>query len=289
MAWSRFKCLWIKFFSHGKKRLRMFSKILNFKYCLWIRLPINITIDKDDLETDEELPPTSKSGNYNEVRKRNRSWKQRIGLASQIETGMKDISVYIDVNPHKEKKGNVESVISNNNKTTSNLHLNNADKLMEKSVIKPGFEKLDSVPQYSANIRQRKMERKKESEKTKGGKWFNLPATEMTEEKLRDLEIIQMRSILNPKQFYKKNDLKVVPKYFQVGTVVDSHADFYHDRVPKKDRKKNLVDELMADADFQRYNKRKYAEIIQSKPGTRSQKLKKRSAHRIMNIILNYK
>lgn len=38
----------------------------------------------------------------------------------------------------------------------------------------------------------------------------------------------------------------------QVGTVVDSHADFYHDRVPKKDRKKNLVDELMADADFQR-------------------------------------
>ncbi|EFX64866.1 hypothetical protein DAPPUDRAFT_65840 [Daphnia pulex] len=121
------------------------------------------------------------------------------------------------------------------------------------------------------------MERRKEADKTKGGKWFNLPATEMTEEKLRDLEIIQMRSILNPKQFYKKNDLKVVPKYFQVGTVVDSHADFYHDRVPKKDRKKNLVDELMANADFQRYNKRKYAEIIQTKPGTRiASKTKKR-------------
>ena len=38
----------------------------------------------------------------------------------------------------------------------------------------------------------------------------------MTEEKLRDLEVIRMRSIINPKQFYKKNDLKVVPKYFQV-------------------------------------------------------------------------
>nr|SVE77326.1 EOG090X0GO7 [Daphnia lumholtzi]SVE77945.1 EOG090X0GO7 [Daphnia lumholtzi] len=227
-------------------------------------------VDKDDLETDEELPPTSKSVNYNDMRKRNRSWKQRIGLASQIETGMKDISVYIDVNPHKEKRRNGQFVISNNHKMTGDLPLNNADKLMEKSVIKPGFEKMDCVPQYNANIRQRKTERKKEAEKTKGGKWFNLPATEMTEEKLRDLEIIQMRSILNPKQFYKKNDLKVVPKYFQVGTVVDSHADFYHDRVPKKDRKKNLVDELMADADFQRFNKRKYAEIIQSKPGIRN-------------------
>nr|SVE81662.1 EOG090X0GO7 [Daphnia magna] len=240
------------------------------------RLPINITIDKEDLETDEELPLTSKSVNSNETPKRNRNWKQRIGLASQIETGMKDIGVYIDVNPHKEKKGNEESVVSNNHSMAGNSPVNNADKLMEKSVIKPGFEKLDCVPQYSANIRQRKTERRKEADKTKGGKWFNLPATEMTEEKLRDLEVIQMRSILNPKQFYKKNDLKVVPKYFQVGTVVDSHADFYHDRVPKKDRKKNLVDELMADADFQRYNKRKYAEIIQSKPGIRPQKIKRR-------------
>ncbi|XP_057371140.1 deoxynucleotidyltransferase terminal-interacting protein 2-like [Daphnia carinata] len=237
------------------------------------RLPINITIDREDLEADEELPPTSKSVNYNEMPKKSRSWRQRIGLASQIETGMKDIGVYIDVNPHKEKKTNVDS---SNHNTTGSLALNNAEKLMEKSVIKPGFEKLDCVPQYNTNIRQRKTERKKESEKTKGGKWFNLPATEMTEEKLRDLEVIQMRSILNPKQFYKKNDLKVVPKYFQVGTVVDSHADFYHDRVPRKDRKKNLVDELMADADFQRYNKRKYAEIIQTKPGTRPQTVKKR-------------
>lgn len=42
--------------------------------------------------------------------------------------------------------------------------------------------------------------------------------------------------------------------------------DFYHDRVPKKERKRTLVEELMADADFQKYNKKKYAEIIQSKP-----------------------
>nr|CAG4640468.1 EOG090X0GO7 [Daphnia pulex]SVE85210.1 EOG090X0GO7 [Daphnia pulex] len=243
-----------------------------------VRLPINITIDKEDLESDEEVPfsktKITKPKRYGR--------KQSVVLASQIETGMKDIGVYIDVNPHKEKK---ETVASNSNNATCSSSLINTDTLMEKSVLTPGFEKLDNVPKYSASKRQLKMERRKEADKTKGGKWFNLPATEMTEEKLRDLEIIQMRSILNPKQFYKKNDLKVVPKYFQVGTVVDSHADFYHDRVPKKDRKKNLVDELMANADFQRYNKRKYAEIIQTKPGTRiASKTKKRKIGILIKI-----
>jgi len=136
---------------------------------------------------------------------------------------------------------------------------------MEKSVLQPGFEQLKSVPAYEEGVRQLKRERRKEAEKTKGSKWYNLPATEMTDEKLRDLEIIQMRAILNPKKFYKKNDLKVLPKYFQVGTVVDGPAEFYSNRVPRKDRKKTLVDELMADASFQRYNKRKYAEIIKVK------------------------
>nr|SVE74522.1 EOG090X0GO7 [Daphnia barbata] len=231
------------------------------------RFPINITIHKEDLDFDEEAPVTATS---KKKLQKQRYQKQRIELASKIETGMKDVGVYIDVNPQKEKKkGKVKSGASIKPDAACGLSLTNADKLMEKSVLKPGFEKLDSVPDYNASNRQKKKERRKEAEKTKGDKWFNLPATEMTEEKLRDLEIIQMRSILNPKQFYKKNDLKVAPKYFQVGTVVDSHADFYHDRVPKKERKKTLVDELMADADFQRYNKRKYAEIIQSKPGTR--------------------
>ena len=125
---------------------------------------------------------------------------------------MKDVGLYIDVTPHKEK--NVAQSVTIAGKT--NTTLTNTDKLMEKSVLKPGFEKQECVPQYDVDNKRLKMERRKEADKTKGDKWFNLPATEMTEEKLRDLEVIQMRSILNPKQFYKKNDLKVVPKYFQV-------------------------------------------------------------------------
>jgi hypothetical protein len=56
----------------------------------------------------------------------------------------------------------------------------------------------------------------KERERTKGSKWFNMPATELTDELKNDLEVLRMRSVLDPKHFYKKNDLKVLPKYFQV-------------------------------------------------------------------------
>lgn len=38
----------------------------------------------------------------------------------------------------------------------------------------------------------------------------------MTDEIKNDLAVLQMRSVLDPKHFYKKNDLKVPPKYFQV-------------------------------------------------------------------------
>lgn len=92
-----------------------------------------------------------------------------------------------------------------------------------------------------------------------------MPATEITDELKQDMEIIQMRSVLDPKHFYKKNDLKVLPKYFQVGTVQSSPLDYYNERGERKSKKKSLVDELMADAQFQRFNKRKYTEIQQEK------------------------
>ena len=46
---------------------------------------------------------------------------------------------------------------------------------------------------------------------------------------------------------------------------MDSAEHYYSDRISNKDRKKTLVDELMADAEFKKYNKRKYAEIIEEK------------------------
>lgn len=74
-----------------------------------------------------------------------------------------------------------------------------------------------------------------------------------------------MRSALNPTHFYKKNDLKTLPKYFQVGTVLPSPLEKYNDRGERPTKKKSLVDELLQDAEFQRFNKRKYQEVMAEK------------------------
>ncbi|KAJ8942665.1 hypothetical protein NQ314_009987 [Rhamnusium bicolor] len=100
---------------------------------------------------------------------------------------------------------------------------NEVEDVLKKSVLTPEFEKLHA----------------KEKEKTKGKKWYGLPATEMTEEVKHDLEILQMRSVLDPKHFYKKNDLKVLPKYFQIGKVMDSPLDYYNHRLTKKNAKRH--------------------------------------------------
>ena len=88
---------------------------------------------------------------------------------------------------------------------------------------------------------------------------------EMTDEVKRDLEVLQMRSALDPKRFYKKNDRSVLPKYFQIGQYIDGPLDQRSTNGLKKSKNKSLVDELMADAEFKKYNKRKYTEIIEEK------------------------
>jgi hypothetical protein len=70
--------------------------------------------------------------------------------------------------------------------------------------------------------------------------------------------------------------------YFQIGKVIDSPTEFYSSRVPKKLRKRTLVDELLADQEFKKYNKRKFVEIVEQRRKTHmkayrySKRLKKR-------------
>ena len=53
--------------------------------------------------------------------------------------------------------------------------------------------------------------------KTKGLKWFDLPTMEKIVEIENYLEVLCVHSILDLEYFYKKNDLKVLVKYFQSG------------------------------------------------------------------------
>lgn len=134
--------------------------------------------------------------------------------------------------------------------------------LEEKSAIKPGLEKLYSVPMPVTSKRLLLKEQKKMENTTKGKDWYNIPATEVTEEIKNDLDVLRMRRVLDSKHVYKHNDMEILPKFFQIGKVTEGAADFYNGRIPKAQRKQTLVEELLADAEFKAYQKKKYKEIV---------------------------
>ncbi|XP_051964673.1 uncharacterized protein LOC127630871 [Xyrauchen texanus] len=193
-------------------------------------------------------------------------------LSSSIDTGlkMKELGgLYIRFDGSKPAKS-----LSNSLETQKGQ--NNLDELLKKSVIIPDLEKKDAVPPYKESKHAAKLKRKAEREKTTGDSWFNMKAPELTEELKNDLKALKMRSALDPKRFYKKNDRDGFPKYFQVGTVVDSPVDFYNSRIPKKHRKRTIVEELLADAEFRSYNKKKYQEIMTEKAAQAAGKMHKK-------------
>ena len=100
-------------------------------------------------------------------------------------------------------------------------------------------------PSETLGKRKLKKLRRDERDKTKGPGWFDLPKAAMTQERKQDIEALQLRSALDTKRFYKRNSLATRPKYFQVGRILDNPIDFYHSRVPRKQRKKTIAEEMV--------------------------------------------
>ncbi|OQE43434.1 hypothetical protein PENCOP_c003G01738 [Penicillium coprophilum] len=120
--------------------------------------------------------------------------------------------------------------------------------------------------ELSNSLRKVEMKKVNTDKPTAGPEWFNLPKTEMTTELKRDLQLIRMRSVLDPKRHYKKENGKAKPpEYSQVGTIIEGPTEFFSNRIVKKDRKKNFVEETLA---LERSTKRfqsKYRDIQASK------------------------
>lgn len=131
---------------------------------------------------------------------------------------------------------------------------------LSKSVITDDFGRQDSVPSSKQSRRDKKKAHLAAKESSKGAKWFDMKRAEMTDEEKRDLKILKMRKALDPKTFYKGDDMKGLPRFFQKGTVVESKAEFYSSRIPKKQRKQTLADELLADSKFVDYGSAKMEE-----------------------------
>lgn len=106
----------------------------------------------------------------------------------------------------------------------------------------------------------------KDKKATAGADWFNLPRTDLTPELRRDLQLLKMRNVLDPKRHYKKSDSKSdVPPFSQVGTIIEGPTEFYNSRLTKKDRKQTLLEEVLAQEESSGKFKKKYDDILKSK------------------------
>ncbi|SLM35776.1 Fcf2 pre-rRNA processing [Lasallia pustulata] len=107
---------------------------------------------------------------------------------------------------------------------------------------------------------------KKEKKATAGSDWFNLPRSNLTPELKRDLQLLKMRAILNPKRHYKKENGKAqAPEFSQVGTILQGPTEFFSSRLLNKDRKRTFVDEVLAVEQFSGRFKSKYNDVQSSK------------------------
>ncbi|KAN0075992.1 Fcf2 pre-rRNA processing domain containing protein [Elaphomyces granulatus] len=126
---------------------------------------------------------------------------------------------------------------------------------------------LSSCPEVISNTPRAVLPRKLSSsvsrEKlTAGSDWFDMPKTKMTPELVRDLQLLRMRSVLDPKRHYKKEASKAKhPEFCEVGTIVQGPTEFFSARLVKKDRKGTFMEEIIATENKSRRLKTKYGDI----------------------------
>ncbi|KAH8969289.1 hypothetical protein BDL97_02G025700 [Sphagnum fallax] len=140
-----------------------------------------------------------------------------------------------------------------------------SEKSLDRSVWRGEKDLEDGLLVPSLDPRKLRKLAKKAAKDTAGSKWFDMPAPTVTPEIKKELQLLQLRGVMDPKRHYKASDMKGIPKYFQIGTVVEGGADFYSGRLTKKERKGTFADELLADTSLKAYRKRKYKEIQEEK------------------------
>ncbi|KAH7074400.1 Fcf2 pre-rRNA processing-domain-containing protein [Paraphoma chrysanthemicola] len=146
-------------------------------------------------------------------------------------------------------------------KTEGNITRLDHSKLVDKKqqALANGIKKIDDP----LAVKKQKHEEKKA---TAGAQWFNMPKTDLTPELQRDLQLLKMRNVLDPKRHYKKDNTKNdVPAFSQVGTIVEGATEFFSSRLTKKERKQTILEEVISQEKESGRFQRKYEDINKSK------------------------
>ena len=106
--------------------------------------------------------------------------------------------------------------------------------------------------------RQAKRDRQEESRSTLD-KWNQMRKATMDKDLVQDMQILKLRKWLNPKQMYKSEGKKL-PKYFEMGTIVDDKFNSKNN-LKRGERKAKLFDEFKETDGELGHSKKKFKEI----------------------------
>lgn len=109
----------------------------------------------------------------------------------------------------------------------------------------------DKAPLVRDELKKKRRRKETDVPLTSGDNWYNIPNTKMNPEIEETFKLLQMRPYLFKDTHFKASKKWKVPAFFGVGTVVNDPLDFYSSRVPRKQRKKTLAEELLSDEGLQ--------------------------------------
>lgn len=118
-----------------------------------------------------------------------------------------------------------------------------------------------ATPNQLNSLPLKKLGKSAKTQDNAGKDWFGLTAPEMTPQLKRDLQLLSMRHVLDPKRFYKKHD-KLSP-HFAIGTIKEDPTEFFSARLTRKERKNTLAEEILSTRGD--YFKSKYRDIQKRK------------------------
>jgi hypothetical protein len=134
----------------------------------------------------------------------------------------------------------------------------------------------DSRRAFTKSLRAR--ERIAASEAPRSGRrWFNMASSEVDERARNDVAALDLRQFADPSRNYKHEAARVAgTRFFQLGTVVESKAEFYSSRLTRKERKSSLADELLDNSATRQRVKKRHDAFTASLPRQKRQRKHKK-------------
>ena len=93
-----------------------------------------------------------------------------------------------------------------------------------------------------------------------------MPRTTLSPGVKSDLHLLKLRSVLDPQRHYRSEAIRPsAPQFSQLGQIIQGPTEYLSSRLPKKERKRTFVEEVLANEKFTGRFKRKYIDIQASK------------------------